>query len=40
MKLKKEDRREEMNAYGIMFLAGTLALVFTVVLLLTLFNIF
>jgi len=40
MKLNREDRREEMNAYGILFLAGTLALVFTVVLLLTLFNIF
>ncbi len=40
MKLNREDRREEMNAYGIMFFAGTLALVFTVVLLLTLFNIF
>lgn len=40
MKLKKEDRREEMNAYGIIILAGTLSLVFTIVVLLTLFNVF
>ena len=40
MKLNKEDRREEMNAYGTIILAGVLSLVFTCVLLCALFNLF
>jgi hypothetical protein len=40
MKLNKEDRREEMNAYGAIILAGALSLVFICVLLCTLFNLF
>jgi hypothetical protein len=40
MKLKKEDRREEMNAYGAIILAGALSLVFIGVLLCALFNLF
>jgi hypothetical protein len=40
MKLNREDRREEMNGYGTIILAGVLSLVFIGVLLCTLFNLF
>lgn len=40
MKLKKEDRREEMNAYGIMFLIGIVCLCMIGIVIQTIFNIF
>jgi hypothetical protein len=40
MKINRENRIEEMNAYGAIILAGALSLVFIGVLLCALFNLF
>ena len=40
MKLNKEDRREEMNAYGVMFLIGIACLFMIGIVVQTIFNIF